>query len=199
MKKKIWFIRHGESLTNADENFKSNSFGGSLVSISKRGQEQAEELLKYFTEAPDLIVTSCFIRTKETAKPLLSKYPAVQHEEWPIHEFTYLSNKRCLNTSFLQRDPWREDYWQKGDPLYSDGDGAESFVDFMERVRGAIEKIKERKENFIVIFSHGYTIAAMRYVLEKNIKEINSEVMQDFRKYFKDNKISNTQKIEIIF
>ena len=199
MKKKIWFIRHGQSLANANENFKSDSFGGKSVSLSKKGQKQAEELLEKFSDAPDLLITSPYVRTKETAKPLISKYPGIQHEEWPIHEFTYLSSKRCFNTTFLEREPWKDEYWEKSNPAHHDGDGAESFVDFMDRVRETIGKIEKRKENFIVLFSHNYTIAAIRYILEKNPKKITPEVMRDFKKYFRANPIPNAEKVELVF
>jgi len=198
MKKKIWFIRHGESLANADENFKSDSFGGRSISLSERGEKQAEELLKHFSDAPDLLITSPYVRTKETAKPLTSKYPDIQHEEWPIHEFTYLSRKRCQNTTFLDREPWKDEYWEKSNPEHRDGDGAESFIDFMERVRDTIEKIKKRNENFIVLFSHNYTIVAIKYILERNPKEITPEVMRDFKKYFKENPVPNATKVELV-
>ena len=199
MKKKIWFIRHGQSLANANENFKSDSFGGSSVSLSKKGQKQAEDLLRHFSDAPDLVITSPYARTKETARPLMSKYRRVRHEEWPIHEFTYLSRNRCQNTTFLEREPWKDEYWKKSNPAHHDGEGAESFVDFMERVRDTIEKIKEREESFIVLFSHNYTIAAIRYILEKNPKKITPEVMRDFKKYFKVNSVPNAEKVEFIF
>ena len=83
IKKKIWFIRHGESLANADVNFKSDDFSAGSVSLSEKGMKQAEELLKHFSDAPDLLITSPYVRTKETAKPLLNKYSHIPQEEWP--------------------------------------------------------------------------------------------------------------------
>lgn len=196
-KKKIWFIRHAESLANADEGFKANDFSAGAVSLSGKGLKQAEKLLDIFSETPDLLITSPYVRTKETARPLMEKYPHIPHEEWAIHEFTYLSAKRCFNTTFEERNPWKDEFWNKGDPKLCDGDGAESFADFMDRVRKALDNAKKRKENFIVLFSHGYTIAAVKYLLEKKPKKITPEVMRDFKKYFKENPIPNASKIEV--
>ena len=148
IEKKIWFIRHAESSANADESVKSDDFCGSSIPLSKEGEKQAEKLLEYFSDAPDLLITSPYIRTKETAKPLMKKYPHVLHEEWPIHEFTYLSGERCFNTTFLERDPWKAEYWENSNPKHNDGEGAESFIDFMDRVKTAIKKIK-REMRFI--------------------------------------------------
>lgn len=197
-KKKIWFIRHAESVANADENLKLKDFSGSDMLISEKGLLQAEELINLFTDAPDLVVTSPYVRTKMTAKHVIEKFSQATHEEWQIHEFTYLANKRCFNTSFAERDIWRNRYWQKSDPLYNDGEGAESFVDFMGRVEKALKDLEKRKEKFIVLFSHGYTIAAVKYILEKKPKNITSEVMRDFKKYFSENKIDNATKVEVI-
>ena len=114
------------------------------------------------------------------------------------HEFTYFSGKRCFDTTFSEREPWKKNYWQESNPEYNDGDGAESFIDFMDRVRDTIEKIKKKKENFIVLFSHQYTIVAVKYILEKNPKKITPEIMRDFKKYFKANPVPNATKIEIL-
>jgi len=197
MKKKIWLIRHGQSVVNADANLKTNDFSAWAASLTEKGHKQAEKLLEHFSDAPDLIITSPFVRTKETAKPLMTKHPHVAHEEWPIHEFTYLSDKRCFDTNFLEREPWKKEYWLKSSPSHNDGKGAESFIDFMNRVKDAIKRIKKRKENFIVLFSHMYTIAAIQYILEKNPKKITPEVMRDFKNYYKANPIPNAEKIEI--
>ncbi len=197
-KKKIWFIRHGESLANADENFRSNDFSAGAVALSGKGIKQAEQLLEHFTSAPDLLITSSFIRTKQTAAPLIKKFPGVPQEEWPLHEFLYLSEKRCFGTTFAERNPWKKEYWGKSDPLHNDGEGSESFMDFIGRVSKSLEKAKNRKENFIVIFSHGYTIAAIKYLMEKRPKKITSEVMRDFKKHFKENPVPNATKVELV-
>ncbi len=195
----IQFIRHAQSLANASQAFKANDFSVPMVSLSPEGFKQAEELINSFSVAPDLIITSPYKRTKQTAAPLIKKYPDVPQEEWEIHEFTYLSNTRCFGTTFLERRPWREEYWERSDPSYLDGDGAESFVDFIGRAKDTIVKLKKRKEKFVVLFSHEYTIAAIKYLLEKQPKEITSKEMGDFKEYFSTNRIPNASKVEFIF
>ena len=198
-KKKVWFFRHAQSLANADKNYKSDNFSVPLVPLSELGLKQAEEVVSYFGLAPDLIVTSSYIRTKQTANYLIKKYPNTPQEEWEdIREFTYLSLDRCFNTSFGERQPFKEEYWNRNDPNYNDGEGAESFSDFISRVRNAIEMLKNCKEKFIVLFSHEFTISAVKYLLEKNPKEITSKEMSEYREYFLANRIPNTGKVEII-
>ena len=197
MKKKVWFIRHGQSLVNADENFISDDFSSAKASLSDEGFRQAEKLLEHFSDSPDLFITSSFVRTKETAAPLLKKYPNVAHEEWAIQEFTYIADKRCYNTTLLEKGSLKKEYWNRNNHLHYDGEGAESFIDFINRVQDTLENIKKRKENFIVLFSHNYTIAAVKYILKNKPKEITAELMKDFKEYYEANPIRNAEKIEI--
>jgi len=197
-KKKVWFFRHAQSLANADKNYKADNFSVPLVPLSDLGLKQAEEVVSCFDSAPDLIITSSYIRTKQTADHLIKKYPNTPQEEWEdIREFTYLSLDRCFNTTFSEREPFKEEYWNRNDPNYNDGEGAESFSDFINRTRNAIEILKNRKENFIVLFSHEFTILAVRYLLDKNPKDITSKEMREYREYFLTNRIPNTGKVEI--
>jgi len=199
MKKKIWFIRHAQSEANANKEYKADNFSVPLVPLSELGLKQAEGVIDYFDKAPDLIITSSFIRTKQTAKHLIEKYPETPQEEWQIQEFTYLSLDRCFNTRISERKPFVDEYWNKSDPLHNDGEGAESFTEFMERNRNAIETLKSRKEDFIVLFSHEFTISAIKYLIEKNPKKITPEVMKDYREYFLTNRIGNASKVEFEF
>jgi len=199
MPKTIWFFRHAQSLANANKNFRADNFSIPSVSLSPEGLKQAEELIKSFSVAPELVITSPYIRTRQTAQPLIKKYPAVLKAEWPIQEFTYLSLDKCFGTTILERRPLVEEYWQKSDPAHWDGKGAETFIDLINRAQDTIEKIKSRKERFIVLFSHEFFIAAVRYILENKPKQIVSKEMREFRQYFLANRVPNATKVEFIF
>jgi len=199
MSKTIWFIRHGQSQANADKDYRADNFSVPLVSLTELGQKQAEKVLDYFEKTPDLIITSSYVRTQQTARPLINKYPFIPQEEWLIHEFTYLSVDRCFNTTFSERQPYKEEYWQRNDPNYNDGKGAESFNDFMSRTSNTIETLKNRKENFVVLFSHEYIISATKYLLEKQPHKITSREMQEFKEFFNSNRVSNAGKVEFKF
>ena len=90
MGKIIWFIRHAQSEANASKDYRADNFSVPTVCLSELGLKQAEKVIDYFETAPDLIITSSYVRTKQTAKHLINKYPATPQEEWLIHEFTYL-------------------------------------------------------------------------------------------------------------
>jgi broad specificity phosphatase PhoE len=119
-------------------------------------------------------VTSPFLRARQTAEPVLKRFPAARHEEWPVNEFTYLS--RSLghrSTTIEERKPLVEAYWNHWDEHYIDGEGAESFVGFRNRVLQLIDRLKNAREEFIVIFSHGqFMLAVLTALMGTNLNDM---------------------------
>jgi len=187
MSKEIWLIRHAESQANAGM---KTSYPHE-IQLSQAGFEQAERFIGKLPKPPDLIITSPYVRTKQTAGPLIKKHKNVPHEEWEVHEFTYISPDKCHNTTELDRLPMAEEYWKRSDPFYCDGKGAESFADFIKRAVKAIKKLKGRKENFITMFSHGQFIAAMLWVINKDSTKLTSEKMKEYKNYLNSNQLIN--------
>jgi broad specificity phosphatase PhoE len=193
--KKVILIRHAESIAN---------IGGKtslpdVIELSEAGHRQASNLITSIQERPDLIITSAYIRTLQTAKPLLIRYPHVPHEQWPVHEFTYLSLTKCRNTTTEDRIPLAINYWNQCDPDYIDGNGAESFTDFIERVRSVQQKARLRPEMNIIIFSHNLFISAWAWLQERaKISAINSHDMENFRQYLFTHPINNCHITEYI-
>ena len=63
----IWLIRHGESEANAG----LPTSDVALIELTEKGHQQAQKVASAFTQAPSLIVTSPYIRTKQTAQPTI--------------------------------------------------------------------------------------------------------------------------------
>lgn len=190
--KEIYLIRHAES--HANVGVKTADPAG--VRLTKQGHQQAVRLAENFEHKPDLIITSPYIRTLQTAQPLLKKYPSVQHEQWPVYEFTYLCPKRCDNTTMEQRIPWATEYWQKCDPHYQDGDGSESFGLFVKRATKTLEKLHQIEHKRIVIFSHMLFISSLNWLKQKAPNyAMTPEAMLDFREYLFENSVGNCQII----
>src|SRR5690348_4865955 len=59
----IWFIRHGES----EGNVGVRTIDPASIQLTTKGQEQARQVAQAFHEAPALIVTSPYMRAKQTA------------------------------------------------------------------------------------------------------------------------------------
>ena len=191
--KTIRLIRHAESVANVGKKTASPE----TVGLTDTGREQARELACKIAEQPDLIITSPFIRTLQTAEPLLDKFPDAKQEQWPIQEFTYLSPDKCNDTSMEDRIPLAMEYWERNDPHYCDGDRAESFAFFVYRVADFKNKIQNRAERNIIVFSHYQFIAACKWMNADNPKMTSGDAMADFRQYLFSHNLKNAEIIYI--
>ena len=124
--------------------------------MTPRGHEQASWLADNWPARPELIVYSPYVRTRLTAAPMLARYPLVPHEEWPVHEFTFLTRGAAKGTTIEDRKQLARPYWAAMDPMLELGDGGESFACFHERIAAALARAaRPRKEGGpLVIFTH---------------------------------------------
>ncbi len=156
----VWLIRHGESEANAGLPTESPV----KTPLTKLGYRQAEQVAQAFPQAPDLIITSPYWRTQQTAAPTRTRFPNAPHQEWQVQEFTYLAPDRYAGSTIAERFPHSDRYWQQNDPLFVDGVGAESFSDLIGRAQAAQAQIQSLEAEFTVIFSHGRFIRALLWV-----------------------------------
>ena len=179
----IWFIRHGES----EGNVGLATSESAMIKLTSGGIEQAERIALAFVEAPTLIVTSPYLRAKQTAQPTLHCFSDARHEEWPVHEFTFLSSLRYRNTTVEDRRPWAAAFWERCDPFYVDGEGAESFANLMNRIQRFLDQLQHSKEQFVAVFSHEEFIRAVAWsLLTSSVNNCFESMKQlrNFRKLF---------------
>lgn len=191
---KFFLIRHGESWANVG----LATTDPRNIALTPRGHEQARQIaafLKDYTPL-NLLVTSAYVRTQQTAAPTQVAFSNVPLEEWEVHEFTYLSSIHSEHSTSEQRRPLVDAYWEQCDPWYRDERGSESFKVFMGRVQAFIRCLKDRRKN-IAIFSHEQFITAVLWILKNRPGEINSDMMQDFKGYLNQNRIPNGAIVEI--
>jgi len=168
------FIRHGQSTGNAG----IPCHDLALLELTELGWQQSREVAASWTETPDLIVTSPFLRTQQTAAA--TRFPNVPVEVWPIQEFTYLQPSRWNGTLSSERMPHIERYWAAADPEFSDGEDAESFRALLERAKAALHRLEVLPaESIVYVFSHGQFIQAVRsLVVDSELS--NREKMRRF-------------------
>jgi broad specificity phosphatase PhoE len=193
--KELRLIRHAESLANA---------GGATstprdIPLSDKGHLQAIALADSITDRPELIILSPYIRTEQTARPMLQRFPDCPVEILPIQEFTYLSISRCRNTTYEQRKPLVEEYWARCDPNYSDGDQAESLAELIVRARGFLRRVFEMEGELIFVFTHEQFIKAVIWDVLQPEREIDDEFMAAFRKFSTSFAIPNTAVMKMFF
>lgn len=179
--RRIWLIRHGESMVNTGLAF--STFAG--APLTQRGAQQAQLVAALFTEPPAVVVTSSYLRAQQTAQPTLQRFPQLRCEEWPIHEFTYLTFPSAGAATRDELQPRAEAYWERSDPAYYDGPQAESFTAFTQRVQQTLVKLRHRSEPFLVLFTHELFISAVTWMLLTQPAEITSASMRRFQAFAK--------------
>jgi probable phosphoglycerate mutase len=190
---RIILVRHGQSVANAG-GIPPDHITNPLTEL---GHAQAKAFADKFDCSPTLFLVSPFLRARQTSEPLLQRFPAVPVEEWPIQEFTYLEPVRHNGTNEEQQMPHILEYWERGDPSYVDGPGAESFTMFLDRARAAIGRlVRMAPGGCVVVFTHGLLMQAFRLVTLFP-DATDAELMSNFRRFHFDNFIENTETVEL--
>lgn len=185
--RRVRLIRHGESAANAGQASRDHE----SIPLTPRGLQQAITVARSFTETPDLIVVSPFSRAQSTANETVAVFPTAAFEIWPIQEFTYLEPARCVDTTVAQRREWVSAYWMRAAPDYSDGNGAESFLDFVARAQAFLDRLAEHPASRVAVFSHGQFLNAVAWLLQRRPELLDGHAMTDWRKYEIENHIPN--------
>jgi broad specificity phosphatase PhoE len=194
----ILLVRHGESKSNAG----LPTSCPKLVELTGKGLKQAEDIAYILKSqpAPELIVTSSYLRTQQTAKPTRLAFPFVPEEEWPVHEFTYLSPSYWNeDTTSKDREPLVKAYWETCDPAYVDGPGSESFVLFIKRIKQFLFRLRETSHDTIAVFSHEQFICAFLWCLQLGWLNLTQDDMKDYREFLDANPIPNGGIVRVQF
>ncbi len=185
MKRRIWFIRHGESESNKGLPTRDPA----SIGLTSTGHQQARRIANTCNEAPSLVIVSHYQRTKQTALPTLEKFAMIPEVWEDVHEFTYLAQLHGQMTTKQERRPHVNAYWSELDPEAADGSGSESFADFFLRVQRVVKQLLRMQERLIMVFSHEQFITAARWILVegKTYKrvDITVDMMISFREALK--------------
>ena len=183
----VWFIRHGESVSNA--NLPTGDPAES--SLTEKGFAEADQIVKAFVNEPGLIVVSSYLRARQTAVPTINHFPYVPQEEWPVHEFTYLNPVRYHGTTGDERRPFALAYWERNDPHENEGDAGESFAELLGRVEQTVTRLRQNPAKFIVVFSHGLFLRALVWSLLTGIVDATPKTMQRYSHFTQAAQIPN--------
>jgi broad specificity phosphatase PhoE len=170
----LWLIRHGESAV-PDGLCASTS---ALLELTPKGIKQAQCLAIAVRSPPYLIVVSPFVRTLQTARPMIERYPNTLIEEWPVQEFDYVHLPEGQNTLKMYRQVLIDAFWERNDPDYSDGEGLETFYSLMGRVKVVVDRIKMQNNRNILMFTHGFFIRVLVWSLLSGQWEPTKDAMK---------------------
>jgi broad specificity phosphatase PhoE len=187
-----WLVRHGQSEANADLPVSGNA----EVPLTDLGRQQARALAERVCRQPDLLVCSPFLRARATAEVILERWPATSVETWPIEELTYLSPARCEGTTAASRRPMIDAYWQRCDPLYSDGPDAESFRTFIDRLQDFGRRLIALDADFVIVVGHGQFFRAYLMGMASGFAA-TAEWMRQYRTTEVGNSMANGEIVEL--
>jgi probable phosphoglycerate mutase len=152
-KKIIYFVRHGETILNA-QNIRQGADG----SLSEKGKLQAKDTARRFTRhkgKPEAIISSPFQRTKETAEIIAKDL------RMTVEYSNLLVERRNPSEIVGHKGEEKEvrhiinsidESFHEDDLRYSD---EENFVDLKKRAKKLLEYIINRPEKRIVMVTHG--------------------------------------------
>lgn len=172
-----YFVRHAQSAANAG--WASND--PTSIPLTPAGLQQSETFATAFPFAPGLIASSPYLRARQTASPLISRFPMARTDILPIQEFTYLAPTNWRGSTPADRRPAVEAFWRRADPDRCDGDGAESFAQFVARIDACLGWIQRGSVAPIVLVSHEMFIRGVMWRRVHATVPITLEAMREFR------------------
>jgi broad specificity phosphatase PhoE len=166
---KVDVARHAETNYNLKDLL--NGDPAVNVYLTPKGIEQAQALAESLRETPiDLIITSQFPRTKETAD-LVNKYHNVPFiEDKRLGDIVSGYEGKSVNEYKDMRDK-TGDRWN-----FRLNDG-ESFEDIRMRVASFMNDLKTRAEENVLIITH-QVIAKLIYAIYKNLSNDEAEKLE---------------------
>lgn len=187
----VIFIRHAQSETNIGGISKPNA----QIRLSPLGEIQAQELTDHIQTKPSHIFVSEYIRTHQTAAPLLKKFD-LQATVLPcLNEFNAYGYEEVKGLTGAQRLPLTRRYWRECDPDSTHGEGSQSFNEFCQQVMHFIALLEEGSiPDGSIVFGHGMWFSVFSWLQKNAIKSlVNQEQMADFFKYLKRNHPKNAE------
>lgn len=179
--KRIIFIRHGESASNAGQLTDDHT----AVPLTELGWQQSRDVVKRLKDMnfiPDSIWISSYLRAQQSARPTLQSFPAVPtYDSCLLKEFDYLNFDGPTTTQL--RAGKREWYWQQCDPFYQSSSKKESFHQFMTRAIEALEMLTESPHQKMIVFTHGHFMRMIQLLLTLDLtKDMDvKQIMTKFR------------------
>lgn len=180
MSKHLYFVRHGQSLANMG----AKSLPNAIIPLTTLGHQQAIDLLTFWQShlpCPAAIIHSTAQRAKQTALPFAAAYQLIPSELSCLDEFCCLSYKNIANMMGDSRAKLAQNYWQTADIHHKDGDDADSFSQFLDRVNHFMTIANSLAHN-TVLFGHGIWLGLLAWRL-LGCTVTNNADMRHFRQF----------------
>lgn len=186
--KQIILVRHAESARNvakkgttyfADEYARKHIKGvpDYKIPLTEAGEAHARQTGAYLRErfgTFDYIYHSGYKRTKDTLENILTAYTSDEREEMKIRQDAFIRERDPGYTYDMTEPeataafPWLQEYWDTYGGFFAYPPGGESIAKMTERVYQFIGMLFDtRQDEKVLIVTHGGTIRAFRFLLER--------------------------------
>lgn len=191
----VFLVRHGQSDANAG----LPTTNPQAAVLTQQGIKEAKCIAKFFNcyHPPKLIVTSPYLRARQTAEFTCKFFPLAPLEVWKIQEFTYLSSLHEERSTTENRRPKVDSYWKHPLPDFVDAPGSESFRSFINRVLAFMVRLEKIMQDPVAIFSHRQFISAVLWLTKRETIEITVEAMQHFKDFLDETPIPNGTIVQV--
>lgn len=180
--RKIYLIRHGQSTANAGGEAQPNS----QIPLTQLGHKQAHSVAQWVQHTLgdhiESISVSSFLRTQQTAQPLLERVAMSAQIIEGLQEFNYLSFSCIEGRDFATRLALMDEYWASAHPEYSQGADAESFAQFYQRVAKVLSDFEQFEDGNHVVYTHGFWISMLIWQLLGQSAQSDRDVVK-FRQF----------------
>ena len=168
----VLLVRHGESQSNAS----LRTANPETIPLTSKGHDQARAVATTLAIRPDLIVTSPFVRARQTAIPLCNRFPDAPIDIWAVQEYVFFNLSDSPATTGAERKPLVDAFWARCNPAEKHPN-AESFIEFWDRVAAFEQRVRQFSGRHLVVFTHGFFMRAFEYGRQHGFGTCSCELM----------------------
>ena len=168
-------VRHGETDWNVERRLQ----GHTDISLNTSGLEQASQMAQALKEMNlqfDVLYTSDLQRARQTAKAIENLYPvtAITNSALRERHLGALQGLSLNDAPLVEPELWKIHLSRD---LHHDMHGGESIVQFAERIRCALEELRQKHVGkTILLVSHGGALDMMYRVASNQALEADKAV-----------------------
>ena len=182
---RLWLVRHGQSQGNVAREIADEAGAHEIgidvrvvdVPLSDLGHEQARAAGEWFAalpenERPEVILTSPYIRTKQTAEAIckagaLAGGPSKPHIDERLREREFGIFDRLTTAGIRARFPEEAEHRTMLGKFYHRPPGGESWADVILRLRSVLNTINlHYSDRRVLVVCHQVVVLCFRYILE---------------------------------
>lgn len=151
------------------------------IPLSDAGRQQASHIAALLPANPAAVLMSDMVRTWQTAAPYCARVSATPEKQVVLNEFSLIDATRIAGMNGEQHRRFVRDYWDNPDPHRRWGTDADTFAEFVARVRAFITQHPDLPDT-TVVFGHGIWLIMLHWLLAESSANTLAD-MQAFQRY----------------